>query len=76
MNWRGKAGVREPKSRLFQPGKASNDNGQSRKGQSRAWVSDICKGDSAEFGGSLWVGEGMGGSQWETVTLNPDTMCD
>ena len=54
MNWRGKAGVREPKTGLFQLGKASNDNGQSRKGQSRVRVSDICKGGSLEFGESLW----------------------
>lgn len=76
MNWRGKAGVREPKSRLFQRGKTSNDNDPSRKGQSRAWVSDIRKGGSAESVESLWVGEAMGGSQWEAVTLNPGTMCD
>lgn len=48
--------------RLFQLGKSSNDNGQSRKGQSRAWVSDTCRGGSAELGESLWVREMVGGS--------------
>lgn len=54
MDWRGKAGVREPKSMLFQPGKASDDNGQTREGECRAWVSEIYKGGSGEFGEGLW----------------------
>lgn len=49
MNWRGKAGVREPKSRLVQPARpAMTMAGQ--KGAKQGLISDICKGGSAEFG--------------------------
>ena len=43
-------------------GKASNDDGQTRKWQRRGWVSDICEGGSAGFGERLGVSEVMGGS--------------
>lgn len=76
MNWRGEAGVREPKSMLFQLAKAGTDNGQTREGERSAQASDIYKGGSAEFGEGLWVGEVTLRSRWQVVTLNLGTMCD